>query len=512
MGVLLVKQLTPAIQAEIDYCRKELESIAAYEETLWQQRSKDLWLREGDRNTGDVYVYSRPLIEDIAKWTEFLPHIVDASMVEDLLHPYTTLEVSKALSQMAPQKSPGPDDDTLLFCQASPECTMAIKGVLEVHRRASGQEINFSKSWVTFSCNTREDLGRFIAAELAIRQENKMELYLGLPPDTGFPETASLQPCDVGQAVVVYPKAAGETPKSRSLDMDGGVGSGDTIRAWGDLWLPRPRSFKPITPVPVGGGSIHVAKLIDSDSRECDASMVHEFFWPVDSELILGIPLGRMREEDLWVWHYSKSGMFFVRTAYHLACELEDRPCSSTLGTLDHWWCRSYGRHHSLISPGVCPFCQDAIEDIFHVLAQCEFARVVWGLSFFTSLVMTVKSRDARCWLQEISSHLSGRDFGLSLCICWPIWWGRNVRVMEGVCFEPGKVVGVAVHYLNAFLVQKGSVTTAPSISISSRSLAPPPDVTKLNFDEATFDQDGEMGVGVVARNDLGQCVGWLSR
>ncbi|KAL0331697.1 UNVERIFIED_CONTAM: hypothetical protein Sangu_1715200 [Sesamum angustifolium] len=225
----------------------------------------------------------------------------------------------------------------------------------------------------------------------------------------------------------------------------------------------RPRSFKPITPVPIGGGSIRVAELINSDSGEWDASMVPDLFWPVDSELIIGIPLGRMRQEDLWVWHYSKSGMFSVRSAYHLACELEDRPCWSTVGTLDHWWWQSYGMHHSLI----------------------------------------------RCWLQEISSHLSRRDFGLSLCICWSIWWGRNHIVMEGVCLEPGQVVGVAVHYLNAFLVQKGSVTTAPSVSISSPWLAPPPDVIKLNFDGAAFDQDGEMGVGVVARNDLGQCVGW---
>ncbi|KAK4389862.1 hypothetical protein Sango_2323200 [Sesamum angolense] len=191
--------------------------------------------------------------------------------------------------------------------------------------------------------------------------------------------------------------------------------TGDTIRAWGDLWLPRPRSFKPITPVPVGGGSIRVAKLINSDSGEWDASMV---------------------------------------SAYHLACELEDRPCSSTLGTLDHWWWQKLWHaslhnkvkvfvwpaclaalptHFNLAkrlraSPGVCPFCQDAIEDILHVLARCEFARVVWGLSSFTSL------------------------------------------------------------------------------------LAPPPDVIKLNFDGVTFYQDGEMGVGVVARNNLGQCVGWLSR
>ncbi|KAL0359790.1 UNVERIFIED_CONTAM: putative mitochondrial protein [Sesamum angustifolium] len=72
-------------------------------------------------------------------------------------------------------------DDTLIFCQASLEGSRAIKEVLETYRRASGQEINFNKSSVAFSRNTRDDLCSQIGADLNIRRENKMELYLGLP-------------------------------------------------------------------------------------------------------------------------------------------------------------------------------------------------------------------------------------------------------------------------------------------------------------------------------------------
>ncbi|KAL0391094.1 UNVERIFIED_CONTAM: hypothetical protein Scaly_0466500 [Sesamum calycinum] len=45
----------------------------------------------------------------LAKGTEHLRAIVDASMAEELLQPYTATEVKKALFQMAPLKSPGPD-------------------------------------------------------------------------------------------------------------------------------------------------------------------------------------------------------------------------------------------------------------------------------------------------------------------------------------------------------------------------------------------------------------------
>lgn len=37
----------------------------------------------------------------------------------------------------------------------------------------------------------------------------------------------------------------------------------------------------------------------------------------MDSELILSIQLSRTGEEDILVWHYTKTGLFSVRSAYH---------------------------------------------------------------------------------------------------------------------------------------------------------------------------------------------------
>ncbi|KAL0297736.1 UNVERIFIED_CONTAM: hypothetical protein Sradi_6825700 [Sesamum radiatum] len=51
-GVLLEKQIMPEVATEICLVRKLLENVATYEEIVWRQRSKELWLREGDRNTG----------------------------------------------------------------------------------------------------------------------------------------------------------------------------------------------------------------------------------------------------------------------------------------------------------------------------------------------------------------------------------------------------------------------------------------------------------------------------
>lgn len=44
----------------------------------------------------------------------------------------------------------------------------------------------------------------------------------------------------------------------------------------------------------------------------------HMEFWPKDREEIMHLPLGNPCNADHLVWHYNNSGMFTVRSAYHL--------------------------------------------------------------------------------------------------------------------------------------------------------------------------------------------------
>ncbi|KAL0435722.1 UNVERIFIED_CONTAM: putative mitochondrial protein [Sesamum radiatum] len=68
------------------------------------------------------------------------------------------------------------------------------------------------------------------------------------------------------------------------------VGSGSRIRVWFDPWLPRPRSFRPITPAPISLLNLCVSDLVDSNSGDWNVRLVNELFWPQDSDVILGIP------------------------------------------------------------------------------------------------------------------------------------------------------------------------------------------------------------------------------
>ncbi|KAL0347722.1 UNVERIFIED_CONTAM: hypothetical protein Scaly_1788200 [Sesamum calycinum] len=73
-----------------------------------------VYTEDGIRNCissyfGTVYASTYPSLEAIAKETEHVRTIIDASMRDDLLQPFTTSEVTKALFEMAPLKSPGPN-------------------------------------------------------------------------------------------------------------------------------------------------------------------------------------------------------------------------------------------------------------------------------------------------------------------------------------------------------------------------------------------------------------------
>ncbi|KAK4382134.1 hypothetical protein Sango_2901400 [Sesamum angolense] len=88
---------------------------------------------------------------------------------------------------------------------------------------------------------------------------------------------------------------------------------------------------------------------------------------------------------------------------------------------------------------------------------------------------------------------------------------GRNSKLVQGNCLDPDHLICFVVRHLEAFH-QQCFVSPPPHRLISPPHWQyPPPNFIKLNFDGAVFDRGKETGIGVVARNDRGDCVGWLS-
>ncbi|GMN66081.1 hypothetical protein TIFTF001_035143 [Ficus carica] len=52
--------------------------------------------------------------------------------------------------------------------------------------------------------------------------------------------------------------------------------------------------------MPMGGESLMVADLMSDENRIWDKDKIENTLWPVDHELILGIPLGNAAGGDKW--------------------------------------------------------------------------------------------------------------------------------------------------------------------------------------------------------------------
>uniref|UniRef100_A0A803NHI3 Reverse transcriptase domain-containing protein n=1 Tax=Cannabis sativa TaxID=3483 RepID=A0A803NHI3_CANSA len=96
-------------------------------------------------------------------------------------------------------------------------------------------------------------------------------------------------------------------------------GDGHSIDAFRDPWIPRPRTFRPITPVP--SASVKVHDLIDVGGGWNLQALAQHFF-QMDIDAILGIPVGCGVGADRWCWHFSSSGAYTVKSGYVVALDV----------------------------------------------------------------------------------------------------------------------------------------------------------------------------------------------
>ncbi|KAL6143754.1 hypothetical protein ACLB2K_054449 [Fragaria x ananassa] len=185
---LMAALFDPTHHAEKQALNKKFQELLTAEETIWIQRSKALWLKDGDRNTAYFHhrasnrkqrnslkglcnvagerVTDRKDIESVV--TSYYSSLFSTDGVNpmalnlildsvqarvtpaqnhELLSPYMDCEVKAALFQMHPSKAPGPDGMSPFFFQkywhvVGPDVCTAVKSFLS--SGALPAELNFT--------------------------------------------------------------------------------------------------------------------------------------------------------------------------------------------------------------------------------------------------------------------------------------------------------------------------------------------------------------------------------
>ena len=93
---------------------------------------------------------------------------------------------------------------------------------------------------------------------------------------------------------------------------------GNGVDIWRDNWLPRD-----LSPRPRKGMSKSrlrkVKHLFLPGTNTWNESLIRNIFYPEDVDVILSIKMPAQAQDDFIAWHYDRSGIFSVRSAYRAA-------------------------------------------------------------------------------------------------------------------------------------------------------------------------------------------------
>ena len=156
-----------------------------------------------------------------------------------------------------------------------------------------------------------------------------------------------------------------------------------------------------------------VASYINNTSATWRVDRLGEFFLPMDIEVIQTIPICTRRIDDFFAWHYEKTGVFSVKSAYRMLVDtkrrreawLHETTTSSTSEREEKDWVSLWKTHvpvkirvflwrlmnnsiptgdvrfhRKMANDSNCSLC-GAVDSWRHSLLECTMSRCVWALA-----------------------------------------------------------------------------------------------------------------------------------
>ncbi|GLT96250.1 hypothetical protein SLE2022_138910 [Rubroshorea leprosula] len=310
------------------------------------------------------------------------------------------------------------------------------------------------------------------------------------------------------------------------------VGTGEGINFWHDNWVGNAPFINVSGEGPVDS-SLLVADVINSDG-EWDLDFLHTLV-PVEIvEIIKAIPLSRnLQLTDSIFWAGSMDGSFTVRSAYQLIQEQKKLDNSS----LDSWswvwklccaerirmfiWLLVRGRvltnslrfDRHMFASCVCPRCDVFEETHIHLLRDCYYAKIVWGLLGFATFEFF--ALELVSWIKKFSNpSRQNRHAGVSqtmvfLSTIWILWKDRNALIFRSHKSRPQELCARIFQQAQYTMMAMNPILSPRSRQPRWVSWIPPEEGwCKLNSDGSYNAGDKSAGAGGLIGDSTG-C--WIS-
>ena len=328
------------------------------------------------------------------------------------------------------------------------------------------------------------------------------------------------------------------------------IGNGRSIQITRDQWIMRREGLKAAAFIR-RSRLRWVNQLIDPVTKEWKVELVKQVFHEFDADEICKLRIPREDVEDCVAWHYEKSGIFTVKSAYKLADSIHrnktERATSSSreLGDRIIWdviWkanipekVKIFGwrvatnslptKHNTfrrtIVDDNVCEICGMEKEDEFHAIITCTRSRALrhamrncWELPRESDLRYSGVD-----WLQMLLLSQTENVRNNILLVLWQAWSLRNnlvhgdkkdtvfgsvqylLRLKEDLMVVTGDPTDVARKNKQSLFPER---VCTPVNLVPSKWFAPDPGKVKLNCDATYFEETGETWGGAVARNHKG--------
>lgn len=321
------------------------------------------------------------------------------------------------------------------------------------------------------------------------------------------------------------------------------VGRGDRVNIWGDKWLNDPHRKRILSPKPEGCQLRKVKELMNPNGSGWDQNLLSQLFSQEEIRSINETIFSSMGTSDRLVWSASKTGQFSVRDGYKVAKLYKDQSLGGE-GTsyrrveeekalwdglwnmnikkkVQHFLWRACHDKLPVLSNLVkrrvkvdsrCKLCGEGVENVEHVFFHCAEAKATWklapvhwdGLDEYTTSFKDWWKKLEGAGTQEVIKDRKE----LSGYILWQIWKNRNAWHFQSARHSPYEVVQIAwTEWLEYKELHSQQQIPKAHNNTTERKMAwQPPDqgVVKLNVGSICEGQGKGVGLGIVARDSLG--------